>query len=183
LKFIDAAKNEMKLEGGISDADDAWDKGGRTGTGGILQTEYDTFRISVGQPIQDVYLIDEIEILEVLWRNYWAPLWCPSLSDPLDFVLFQFGHNCGNGTAVKAAQRALGIIDDGVMGPVTRGRIRQTEPASLCFLVLDRQAERYDAIVVKDPTQVIFLKGWKNRIRRVAEMARLTGYKLPDERG
>lgn len=61
-----------------------------------------------------------------------------------------------NGISVKALQKALGVTQDGVMGPQTLKAIDTIEPRVLLMARLD-----YYVNLVKHP----FLRGWVNRLK------------------
>jgi lysozyme family protein len=100
-------------------SDDPHDPGGATMCG-IIQTEYDKYRVSEGLPIQSVELITRAEGDAIYRMNYWEPF-CPRLQNGLDLSFFDTSVNMGPEEATRILQVALGIADDGVWGPQTSG--------------------------------------------------------------
>jgi len=56
---------------------------------------------------------------EIYQTDYWNKALCPSFPDPLQFQLFDTAVNSGPRQAIVLLQRALGVADDGVAGPMT----------------------------------------------------------------
>jgi lysozyme family protein len=103
-------------------SDDPHDPGGATMCG-IVQSEYDEYRKSVGQPIQSVKLISKTEGYTIYQTNYWQP-YCPQLPVGLDLSFFDSAVNMGVSEAIRIIQFALSINDDGVWGPITSGAVK-----------------------------------------------------------
>lgn len=56
---------------------------------------------------------------EIYHASYWTPIRADELPDVLRYDVFDAAVNSGNGQAVRWLQRALGVADDGIIGPVT----------------------------------------------------------------
>lgn len=96
---------------------------------------------------------------EITYENYYKPLNLELVQKESQAMLFDIAFNMGVRTAVKLAQRALGLSDDGVIGPMTRSKL-----PFLCKQKLyDERVKYYRSIVDHKPTQKKFLKGWLNR--------------------
>lgn len=52
-------------------------------------------------------------------REYWQPAMCHRMPAAVAIEVFDAAINCGVGQAIRFLQRALGVADDGVVGPVT----------------------------------------------------------------
>lgn len=52
-------------------------------------------------------------------RDFWGPAGCDLVPDAAKFDLFDTAVNSGVRMAVKLIQRAVGVVDDGVIGPQT----------------------------------------------------------------
>ena len=81
--------------------------------------------------------------------------------------IFVFGVNAGMKKAIKLAQKLVKATEDGTMGPKTISAINAYDDVSFSenFDILEE--EYYQAIVDKNATKSIFIKGWKNRARAV----------------
>lgn len=73
--------------------------------------------------------------------------------------------NCGSGAANKMLQRALGIPDDGAVGPQTIKAVNAADLASLIPKLMEQGETYYSRIVERDPSQQQFLAGWLKRVK------------------
>ena len=61
-----------------------------------------------------------------------------------------------------------GIVEDGVIGPVTQAAINSyNNLENLKFAYYCRRGDRFLRIVASDPSQRVFIQGWLNRLRRI----------------
>lgn len=104
-------------------------------------------------------------------REYWEPIWGNSiLHDQVAETLFSSAVLSGPKMAIVMAQRAIGVPDDGIMGPVTMRALNATGvPLFMARFALARIA-RYVNIVGRDPSQLRFLRGWT--LRAIKEVDR-----------
>lgn len=72
-----------------------------------------------------------LERAKFLYRVYWSGVSADSLPDTIRYEMFDLGVNAGPGRAVKLMQRALGVAEDGVIGPKTLLSISSAEPNKL----------------------------------------------------
>lgn len=98
-------------------SNDPHDRGGAT-MDGIIQREYDRWRIKEGLPTRWVKLIDPQEVRTIYRAEYWLPN-CPRLPAGLDLCLFDTNVNNGVHAGTLLLQRALGKTADGIFGPET----------------------------------------------------------------
>lgn len=105
---------------------------------------------------------------EAIYRaDYWR--WDDIASPAIAIKLFDIGVNAGLGTAVKLLQKAVNtfvnppLAVDGQMGPMTLGAANGQSPGALLDAVCKAQANYYNAIVARNPSQSVFLKGWLRR--------------------
>ena len=111
-----------------------------------------------------------MDVVERIYKTmYWNAMSCDGFYFALSFQLFDAAVNHGLLNARKILQRAVGVKDDGVIGPVSLAAIRK-QP--LCALVNLFNAERI-AFYTRISTFSTFGKGWMNRmcsnLRYVAE--------------
>lgn len=69
----------------------------------------------------------------------------------------------GRRRTVRWLQRAVGAKQDGVIGPITLGRVRHHEPTALFKKVLATRYFSLADLVKRKPSQVVFIRGWVNR--------------------
>lgn len=102
---------------------------------------------------------------EIYIRDYINPMRLDNYPPGIAFQLFDFGVNSGPLTAIKQLQHAIGVKDDGIVGPITRGMLRNISDADLVMLIL---AERLDFMAdCKN-----FLPNAKGWVRRIAQNLR-----------
>lgn len=151
----------LDMEGGFVDHPD--DRGGATNFG-VTQAVYDADRDRRALARQSVRHISEAEVAAIYYRGYWVRGRCDEMPWPLALVHFDGCVNLGTGGAAKVLQRALGVADDGQIGPVTMAAIGRARLDGLVERVLWERLSYYAGICRARPTQRTFLLGWLNRI-------------------
>ena len=166
-RFAAALTFVLRWEGGYSNH--PADKGGPTNQG-ITERTYNTWRVGRGQLARSIAEIEPAEVHEIYRERYWQPMQCDDMVDPLDLVLFDSAVQHGPARAAKWLQSELGVVIDGRVGPVTlaavnRRIIRDAGVAELVADYLHRRQGFYLDLIDRDPTQVVFARGWSNRMR------------------
>ena len=103
---------------------------------------------------------------QIYKKMYWDKLQCDQLPFVVAFQLFDAGVNHGNSQAVKFLQRALSVVDDGVIGAKTIAAVSKLEDLQIVMLFNAERIEFYAAL----KTFSTFGKGW---VRRVASNLKL----------
>jgi lysozyme family protein len=152
----------LKSEGGNND--DPLDHGGRTSRG-ITQREYDAWRKERGQAPLDVWKAPQTDIVAIYHDEYWDPL-CDSLPAGVDYIVFNNNVLDGPVRSTILLQRALGVTDDGRVGPVTRAAIKAANPGTLIAKLSVVSSDFYRSL-----HQPKFLNGWLNRVAFVQKNA------------
>jgi lysozyme family protein len=102
----------------------------------------------------------DAEVAKAIYlKRYWLPAF-DELPYPVAFQVFDGAVNSGVGQAVRWLQRAVGVADDGKLGPVTLGAAQLADPHSL---VLIYNAERLE-FMTKLTIWASFGRGWARRI-------------------
>lgn len=105
------------------------------------------------------------QAIEIYRRDFWEALRLDGFDDGVAFQLLDSAVNSGINQSVRFVQRAVGVADDGVIGPVTMAAIAATSETDLIMLFL---AERLDFMTR--------LKNWPNHgkgwARRIAQNLR-----------
>lgn len=143
-----------KSEGGNNDDPD--DHGGRTSRG-VTQTEYEAWCKERGLPLTDVYDAPEESIAAIYREEYWQPF-CDLMPIGVDYLYFDFAINTGPYQAAKTLQRALGVVADGRIGPITRQAIATVNATALTSRFTEKKKEFYRSL-----HQPKYLQGWLNR--------------------
>lgn len=151
----------LRSEGGyVNDPDDA---GGATNYG-ITEKTYHAWLRRHERPLRGVQEITAEEVHAIYWRSYWTPAQCDRLPWPLSLIHFDAAVNCGVGAAAKQLQRALGVQDDGLIGPLTLSRAASAGPRE-CYRYLLERTFFYRGLARQNPTQQKFLAGgWLARL-------------------
>lgn len=98
---------------------------------------------------------------------YKADYWQDALDGAVAFQVFDAAVNHGVGQAIRFLQRAVGVADDGHIGPVTLGRVNALPVCKVCMLF---NAERI-LFYTKLHTFGTFGEGWMNRVAHNMQLA------------
>ena len=157
-RFRRAVDYLLSLEGGY--VRHASDKGGETNFG-ISKRSY---------PLLNIRALTRDDAMQIYHKDFWTPLRLDELlSERLARAVFNFGVHAGIGPAAKVLQRAVNgcgraLAVDGHVGPATIAAANRIGEEALAPAVKREILAHYEAIVRKDPTQAVFLRGWTNRI-------------------
>ena len=100
------------------------------------------------------------QAVDIYRRDFWQRVRGDELPREFAFQALDAAVNHGIGNAVRWMQRAAGVADDGVIGPVTLAAVQRAQPADL---VLRFNAERL-RFYAKLTTFGTFGRGWVNRV-------------------
>lgn len=92
--------------------------------------------------------------------QYWLPSKADILPDEIQFDMFDTAYNSGVTRANKLLQLAVGVPDDGVVGPQTLRAVAAQKPL---FISMRFNAERL-MYLTSLPTWGAFGKGWARRV-------------------
>jgi lysozyme family protein len=166
--FAPSLASVLVHEGGK--VDDPQDPGGRTAYG-VTQTVYANWRRSQGLAPRDVWLIEDSEKAAIYRSLYWDKCRCDDLPSGVDYAVFDYSVNSGPVRAAKALQRAVGVIDDGQVGPMT---LAAANAKRACETIAAISASRL-AFLQGLSAFARFGRGWTLRVgevgQRAAEMA------------
>lgn len=91
---------------------------------------------------------------------YWDKVKADELPFAIAWQVFDSSYNHGKGNAIRFLQRALGVADDGKIGPVT---LAATRRADIYDLTLEFNAERLEFFTRLKMFKT-FGRGWSRRI-------------------
>jgi len=111
---------------------------------------------------------DALAIADHIYDNQYAkPLYLEQINDQnIANALLSFAINQGLEQAVRIFQRAIGVDDDGQMGPKTLMAANNYSPTVLLNSLYAMESAYYNRIVALNPSQHVFLAGWINRAKR-----------------
>lgn len=98
-------------------------------------------------------------------RKYWDAVRADELPAEVRYAVFDAAVNSGPGQAVRWLQRALGLADDGRVGPVTLGAARVANSEALLRAIL-AQRLRFMTQLSNWPS---FSRGWARRVADLLE--------------
>ena len=100
-------------------------------------------------------------------RSYWAAVRGDDLPTGVDLAVFDFAVNSGPQRAAQFLQRAVGVDDDGHIGPITLGAVAAADPAKLVRALC---ADRLTWLRTLK-TWRHFGRGWTRRVQSVERTA------------
>lgn len=153
----------LRHEGGW--ADHPSDPGGATMKGITIGT-YAQWK---GRKVTKAELraISDAEVAAIYRRNYWDKVRGDDLPSGLDLVAFDAAVNSGPARGARWLQQALGVADDGKIGPATLARAH----ASYAPAVIERAVGFRLAFLKRLKTWPTFGKGWSRRVEGVRKAA------------
>ena len=154
-RFDDSLHFILDFEGDYSD--DAHDRGGKTRFG---ITELVARAHGYGGDMRELPL----DVARDIYRqSYWEACKCDLLPWPLSCLVFDAAVNQGVSAASRMMQRALGVTDDGVIGPATL-KAANNAGAEIAALFLAERAIRY----AKNEQFSTYGRGWLKRTYSLA---------------
>lgn len=151
MHFDEAFERVIGHEGGY--VNDPADRGGETKFG-ISRRAYPQINIAA------LTLADAKTIYR---RDYWDLCACAAMPRELALAVFDLAVNAGRYVAVKDLQLALGVDNDGVLGPRTLAAIQAcADPLRAAVFVHAAGLERR----TNAPTWPVHGRGWARRVAR-----------------
>ncbi len=138
-------------EGGLSDHKQ--DPGGLTKYG-ISQRAY---------PNLDIRRLTMDDVIEIYRRDYWNPVHGTDLPASLALLVFDAAINQGAGTAARLLQKAVGVTEDGSIGPVTLRAVLAVPLENVLIDFCAERALRYEF----NRNEETFGRGWYRRLFRM----------------
>lgn len=148
LSWDDIFHRVIGNEGGYKN--DPQDPGGETNWG-ISKRSY---------PNLDIKNLTRNDAKFIYYRDFWKVIDADDLPQSVAYQLFDFAVNSGIQTAIRYFQRALGVADDGIWGPISQGAASRTSETDMIMCL---NAERLD-FMTKLKNWDHNSKGWARRI-------------------
>jgi lysozyme family protein len=151
-KFEKAMKFVRVVEGGKFNHPN--DPGGFTNMG-LTQRDY---------PNLDLHNLTRKQADEIFYRDYWKKSAAGKLPCPVFISYFDSVVNTGASRANKILQKALGVKQDGIIGPQTLKAINEHKnPKQLALAAADEKQNFYLRLINKNSKFKSFKKGWARR--------------------
>ena len=127
--------------------------------------------------INDIKLVTAAIAKAAFIDNFFTAARVAELPACIQPMQFDMNVNGGNGGGAKVLQLALvnlgcQVAIDGALGPMTinaaNAVCKRVGDATFCKAYIAARIAHYEAIVRRDPSQRVFLAGWKNRAESFA---------------
>lgn len=151
MTFDQAFKIVIGHEGGY--VNDLRDPGGETKYG-ISKRAY---------PDEDIKSLTLDRAKELYKRDYWDRVRADNLPKQVRLAVFDAAVNSGVSQAIKWLQRAVGVNDDGVFGPITARAVLDADPYKTAASILGQRLMFMTSLQTFDR----FGKGWSRRIAQL----------------
>ena len=102
----------------------------------------------------------------ILFKDYWKDTNIYQLPDEIANIVLDDSIVQGQPTAIKNLQRALGIEDDGIIGPNTLDAVDKANLKTLKERSIENVKDVEEQYLNNDPTQRVFERGHKNRFNK-----------------
>ena len=157
--FARSLASVLRHEGGYSNHPD--DKGGPTNLGITLAT----FRkwVKKDGTIADLKAMTREQAAKCYRAVYWNGIKGDDLPGGIDYAVFDYCVNSGQGRAAKALQGVLGVEQDGLIGPITLAAASAADPIKTINALCDQRM----AFLRKLSNWPTFGKGWTSRVEDV----------------
>ena len=100
-------------------------------------------------------------------KKFWNPIKATDIQSQLVAEsIFDFGVNAGVKTSAKLAQKVVGVVQDGSIGPITLRALNSFNKKHFLSAFIVEKIRRYVEIIEKRPVTKKYLYGW---IRRALE--------------
>ena len=161
--MIDIIDQILKFEGGFTDH--SADKGGCTNFGITAATLGEWRKLGRDASFVEVQNLTKDEAKEIYTQNYILQPRFNLIEDgALRFLCVDSAVNSGPQRATEWLQEALAITSDGVLGPKTLAAVASCEPSVVYRKLLAIRIKFIGKIVTNNPSQLVFLNGWLNRL-------------------
>ena len=150
MNFTQAFTQLMRFEGGYTN--NPADAGGETNYG-VTKRVAESFGY-LGA-MRDMPISFAQRVYE---QGYWKPCRCDDLPESIRYDVFDAAVNSGPAQAIKWLQRAVGVVDDGIIGRVTLAACNDTQHINSKF-----NGQRL-MFMTALPSWSTFGKGWARRI-------------------
>jgi len=163
--FESCLEKILKHEGGFVNHPE--DPGGMTNMG-ITKKVYEKF---LGKEVseQEMRDIPKEHVAEIYRKNYWDRVKADDLPSGLDLCVFDWAVNSGTKRAVCALQESIGAEVDGVMGPMTLGKVKVYDNLELLKVMKEKRENFYRSLTHLFKT---FGTGWLRRNNETYETSK-----------
>jgi len=125
----------FKDEGGYTN--EATDPGGPTNWGITIHDARTYWKQDA--TVDDVKHMPK-QVAEAIYRKHYAdPINYNDLPDGVDYAVLDYGINSGISRSIKVLQRIVGVVDDGMVGPITISATTSANPSYIINAIYDER--------------------------------------------
>lgn len=160
MNFDKAFERLIGHEGGYStDREDPgnW-TGGKVGKGVFKGTKYGIAANTY--PNLDIKNLTIDQAKSIYKKDWWDKLGADQLHPAIVYQMWDFAVNAGKSRAVKELQQAVGVPDDGIIGPKTISAVKAKDVNDVLLLFASERLSFYTSL----KTWSTYGKGWTNRV-------------------
>ena len=175
MQFNEALNIVLSHEGGYANV--TGDRGGETYRG-ISRVNWPNWPgwqiVDQNKPLKNNQIIKNTlldNLVSIFYKiQFWDAIKADKLPSSIRPLAFDFAVNSGITTAIRSLQKVLvdttgkKILIDGRIGPQTIALANKVQPKVLFDNYKQARLEFYSNIVINNPGQKKFLKGWLNRL-------------------
>ena len=163
--FESCLEKILKHEGGFVNHPE--DPGGMTNMG-ITKKVYERF---LGKELceKDMRMMPMEHVAKIYRKNYWDKVKADDLPSGVDLCVFDWAVNSGTKRAVCALQESIGAKVDGVMGPMTLGKVNVYDNLKLLKVMKQKREGFYRSLTKLFKT---FGTGWLRRNNETYEASK-----------
>lgn len=118
-------------------------------------------------PNLNIFTLTKAQAIEIYRRDFWDAINLSAIPQKVALVVFDSAVNQGTGTAARILQAALGVAQDGVVGPATAKAAWGTAPTPLMQSIAAQRALRYS----QAPNFKTWGGAWMRRLLRIYTQA------------
>ncbi|KKB09046.1 glycoside hydrolase family 108 protein [Devosia chinhatensis] len=166
-RFTPCLDHVLRHEGGY--VDHPADPGGATNMGITRKTLARWRNVSPwwNLPKEAVKALTRAEAARIYRAQYWEPCRAGDLPIGLDLALFDYAVNSGHNRAIRALQAVLGVVVDGVVGPLTLGAASRADVARTINGLCDARLGFLRRLAI----YATFGRGWSSRVAAIRAAA------------
>lgn len=160
MNFDMAFDRLMKHEGKFSNRKDDpgnW-TGGRVNVGELKGTKYGIAANTYSD--LDIENLTLVTVKKIYYRDWWLKAGADHFDAAIVAQLWDFAVNAGMDTALRALQRAVGVADDGRVGPLTLKAVQSADLNDVLMRLNAQRLRHYTSL----STWPVFGRGWANRV-------------------
>lgn len=146
------------------------DPGGATNMG-VTIANYRRY-VKRGGTVADLKNITREEVGKVFKKHYWDKVRGDDLPSGVDYCVADFAINSGPSRAAKYLQWAVGVTQDGVIGPKTLAAVNKADPRKVIDFVCDQRLA-FMKRIKGGKLWDVFGTGWSRRVADVRLVSRM----------